>query len=220
MSSQDQQPDKFDQLLDAGLKDYSAAEPLAGLEERILARLESADEAPAPWWHRFTGQRLTWQDSSWALAVLLLAGGIGFGIWLTTRPGEDVDYVAENPEVIDVKGNNPIETTQAQLAAQIPFAKLPKFKAPFVFNISPMRAAVTLKQDVFPAAAPLTEQERLALTFVRMPPAPKPIAPEPGIAEIEVKPVDVTPLNVRALGPESKNAESKNAESRDTESQR
>jgi hypothetical protein len=37
-----QQGDRWDEILDSGLANYSAAEPLAGLEERVLGRVRGA----------------------------------------------------------------------------------------------------------------------------------------------------------------------------------
>ena len=40
---------KLDELLDAALASYGAAEPLRGIEERVLNRLRG-EEARRPWW--------------------------------------------------------------------------------------------------------------------------------------------------------------------------
>ncbi len=214
--SDHQQPDPLDQLLDSGLKQYSSSEPLAGLEDRILARLELArNEAahePARW---FTVPRL-----AWSFAIIALAAGIALGMYLITRPGEDTDYYVEGGEKIDVPGGIAAETAHAPLPLQIPLVNLPKFKPPFVLTIPTAPAQVEVKQEVFPAPAPLSEQERLALAYAQRPPVARPTAPEPGFKDIEVKPVDVTPLKVEALGTEVKATESRSTDARTTESQR
>ena len=186
----EQSPDKLDQLLDESLAQYSQTEPLAGLEDRILARLAQTPEEPVPWYTAwFTSPRLAWVLTAAALVV-----GISVGMYMVTRPGEDVDYVGGNT-TIQVKGEAPLET--ADLPPRIPKEVLQQ-RAP---RVTLTTEEPVIKAEVFPAPAPLSEEERLAMTYARMSPGMKVIpAAEPGIKELEVKPLEMAPLKVEITG--------------------
>jgi hypothetical protein len=217
--SEDSPRDELDHLLDEGLAQYSQVEPLTGLEDRILARLEHAAEEPAP---RFSWAAViawfTLPRLAGVTTALLLAGGIWLGAKLVTEPGEDIDYVGENT-TIDVKGGKSVETAAAPLPARIPQeafrASLPKiaemFTASRVFKLpepqprhepAATQAGVPVQAQVFPAPAPLSEQEQLALAYARMSQRMElasATVPEPGIRELEVELLEVAPIQVKEL---------------------
>jgi len=203
--------DKLDRLLDAGLSEYTQAEPLAGIEDRILARLESAGDAKARWYSAWTMQQ--W---SAALTALVLVAGIGTGIYFVTRPGEDISYYVDGGETMDVKSGTvqpetaPLPPSISQEVIRQAFERRtqPLF-VPGLFPLEPTQPAAppasetneaVVKTEVFPAPLPLTEQERLALVYARI---GRPVevvrAPAAEIKDIEVAPVAVAPLKVEAL---------------------
>lgn len=209
MNDQPHNPDKLDRLLDAGLSEYTQAEPLGGLEDRILARLESAGDAKASWYS-------AWNLQQWsaALTALVLVVGIGTGIYFVTRPGEDINYYVDGGETMDVQ-SGPIEPETAALPPSIPQEvirraferRTPPLFVPGLFSMGSMPPSPTepmvvevVKAEVFPAPAPLSEQERLALVYARI---GRPVevvrAPAAEIKDIEVAPVAVAPLKVEAL---------------------
>ena len=189
MSHEGQNPDNLDQLLDESLAQYSQTEPLAGLEERILTRLAQTPEEPVPWYTAwFTGPRL-----AWVLTAAAPVAGISVGMYMVTRPADDIDYVTE--EKIEVKGEAPVET--ADLPPRIPEEVLQQ-RAP---RVTLMTEEPVIRAEVFPAPAPLSEEELLAMTYARMSPGMKVIpAAEPGIKELEVKPLEMAPLKVEITG--------------------
>ncbi len=65
--------DEWDEVLDRGLASYSAAEPLAGLEERVLGRVRGASVRRVGSW--FWG---------WVAAACLVLVCLG---WVRLRPG-------------------------------------------------------------------------------------------------------------------------------------
>lgn len=218
MNREDQNsPDRLEELLDKSLAQYSQAEPLAGIEERIFARLQGAAAEPTPGW-----ASLVWQRWGMAATAGLLVAGIALGGWLVTGPGEDIDYVGENTS-IDVN-SGPVETATAALPPRIPaeaFRASPqKLAGMFAVNPvvrlqlapaaeSPSEAASSgvansvPREEVFPAPVPLSEQERLALAYMRMsqrlPVTMAAAVPEPGIRELEVPILQVAPLKVEEL---------------------
>ncbi len=217
MKDQDHNPestecDQLDQLLDASLAQYSQSEPLTGLEDRILARLEGTAAEPTPWWGAFF-----WQRWGWAVTAMVLVAGITAGMFFVTSPGDDIDYVGEGT-AIEIKAGAPVETLTAALPPRIPpevfRAAMPKVAAqlPNIAMLtegpggagrgvqSEVRSEV--RNEVFPAPAPLSEQERLALAYARIGerlPLASAIAPERGIRELEVPRLQLTPLKVEEL---------------------
>lgn len=200
MNEYEHNPDKLDQLLDDSLAEYSQAEPLAGLEDRILARLEHAAEEQVPWY-----EAAGWQRWGWALTAVVLAAGIALGMFLVTRPGEDIDYVADG-ETIEVK-SGPVEPQIAALPPRIPVEVIRRAfeRRPLPTGLLASTPQVAGEEpapnaEVFPAPAPLSEQERLALSYARMSPGLRVIRAEPGIKAIEVKPLEIAPLRVEITG--------------------
>jgi hypothetical protein len=192
-------PDKLDQLLDQGLAQYSQAEPLMGLEERLLARLETAEEEPVSWTTWFTIPR-----AAWTTAGLLLAAGIGLGMFLVTGPGEDIDYEGEPVEIaVNVKA--PVETVTSPLPGSIALINVPVSPMPQIEEThSELRAAV------FPAPAPPSEQEQLALRYARFNQQRDVAGVQipAGIRDLEVAPLEVAPLEMQTLETPAKSTSS------------
>ncbi|MEO5936657.1 MAG: hypothetical protein ABIP81_05540 [Terriglobales bacterium] len=248
----DQTP--LDQLLDKSLAQYAQVSPLAGLEERILARLEDEAAQPEPG----LGSRVAAKVGSWlgvdpaepfagqrlagALTAVALVAGIALGMFLVTRPGEDTVYVGQN-DSIDVAAGTPVEAATAPLPARIPQEafRASTAKLAQLFGANPVKPMVKFggsrkvagaevagaeiagveiagakigkteaglneaRAEVFPAPAPLSEQERLAVAYARhsqRSPATATVAgtlPEPGIRELEVPMLQVTPIKVEEL---------------------
>ena len=143
-----------DQFLDAALKQYSAAEPRPGLETRILANLAMATP------HRpFAFPRIAWA----AIAAFALLA-ITFGIWQHRRPVQTAHapavFVPSVPAPLPPPPAAPIQTTQpVALATRRHKVPLPK---------PPVQEA--MRQDQFPSPQPLSDDERLLLTYLRTTP--------------------------------------------------
>ncbi len=144
---------KVDEWLDAALSHYSDVQPRPGLEQRILANLEARQRTPLRWW------RWAWVP---AAAVLIVSAAL---LWNSQRRTEPVVVVTKAaPQKTEPAGLNP------RIIPPVPAKHIRHAAAP-----RPMQLAVTRpelpKQEVFPSPEPLSEQERLALSFVRRAPA-------------------------------------------------
>lgn len=153
-AAQSHREDALDRMLDATLAKYAAVEPRAGLEERILANLSSA-EATAPhraWWR-------------WGLAVAAITVAVTFValIWKTSVP---------SPPVIVNRGPVPVEgPAQSQAVAANASTHQRSGRAPIQRTAArPSNresvAPVNPKLDQFPSPQPLTEQERILESYV------------------------------------------------------
>ncbi|HUQ49459.1 MAG TPA: hypothetical protein VM056_02000 [Terriglobales bacterium] len=185
-------PNELDEQLDAGLKAYSDVCPREGLEGRVLANLRTAPEESA--WSRgwFTSPRLAW------MTTVLLAGGIGLGMFLISQPGLD-DEEEGDDSAIQIHLKAKVETLTAALPHVIEFKNIPSTarpRMPKILDVAPVRS------EVFPAPAPLSEQERMALSYARVSQGRMMAAvrlPESGIRELEVPALQMAPLRVEEL---------------------
>ncbi|HKV95782.1 MAG TPA: hypothetical protein VJW20_24785 [Candidatus Angelobacter sp.] len=145
---------KFDDLLDSALASYSAVEPRPGLESRILARIQDAAEQQQDrWW----STRWLWAGTAIAALIVVIA-------LLVVRHG----VIAPQEKVI-------VRTPPAQAQPQPQPAvqnggqeKVTKHvTAPRRHTAEIQNASLPLDQrpQVFPTPTPLSEQERLLLSY-------------------------------------------------------
>lgn len=135
-----------DKWLDAALKQYGDAEPRAGLESRILARVRATDQQFAFRWQWPVGA---------AVAALLVAAIILVGRW---HGQATLDAAANRPSIpIQAHPLNPASSaannlTKARRAQRRVVARRPEADAP--------------RLDQFPSPQPLSKQEEMLATYV------------------------------------------------------
>ncbi len=142
--------DEIDRMLDATLANY-AAQPRAGLEQRILANLRMVETR--------TAARIAWNwGAAMALgAVLMIAASLGWR-WARTKPAPN----AKQPSAATV----PVATEGAHRQDNSDLHHVKAARR----NRHPVQretAAANPKLDVFPSPLPLSEQERLLEIYVR-----------------------------------------------------
>ena len=167
------QPDRFnEELLDRALEHYRAAGPRPGLEERILAQLDSSSTAtPAwRWWELATPQ------AGLAVAAALLVATAVFYFASRPAPPAPAERAREQAPVetpatearqepsqvaSTVLPAAPPETRTRKSAASRPVRRIPR---------EPVETAVAAapppRLPTFPSVRPLSEQERLLLGLV------------------------------------------------------
>jgi hypothetical protein len=141
---------KLEALLGAALAQYGEAEPLSGLEERVLDRMHSAPQRRA-WW--------MWGAVLAAVAAVVVAV-------VMTRPAEQkpapvtVQQAPKQPPAVVTPPVAPVQ------AAQVPRRAAPRHVVPQqVAKAEPLP-----KRDVFPTPAPPDEQARLLVRYLRATP--------------------------------------------------
>lgn len=158
-----------EKLIDAHLEAPNAVESSLGFESRLLAQVaerRATRRSPAFW--------MVWASTAAVAAVIAIV--------LFTRP------VAQKPA--------PVETAKTSTPAQsMPAGAVPSVgRSPLVArrNVPKQRrdegvaVAVNARQEVFPAPAPLSEQERMAFAYLRGTPRSEVIAmsrPEPELPQ-------------------------------------
>ena len=161
-----------DDLLDAGLAQYRSVEPRPGLENRILARLRTEQKA-APW--------RAW---AWRIGAGVVAAGVILA--LVSQPRRQRPHtlpsVAESPK-------------SAPAVASLTPATAPARQTPVPRHNEPRR-------DVFPSPAPLSEEEKLLVSYVRkMPDGALGAFPEDDqpVASLRVPDLNIPPLEMKEL---------------------
>jgi hypothetical protein len=142
----------LDELLDSVLSAYSAAEPGPGLESRILANLREAESRKTS---RLPSLKWMWTAAAVAAAVLLLVLA-RVSHHPASIPGDTAAHTQPpapmQPPVrqrLRVSKNGAVHRPQRQAAIRVEDASLP----------------VNQRPSVFPSPAPLSEQERLLLSY-------------------------------------------------------
>src|SRR5579863_3434384 len=150
---------RIDEFLDSALADYSNVEPRAGIENRIIARLSAEEASPAPrawlrWWPAF---------GFVAAALIVLVVWIG----MSAPQKRDLDVVVkETPRAIQQVQPQPAPKKMATAGGSHAWRPRPTHTH---VALEPAKLAV-VKQDVFPAPSPLTDQERMLLAYLRKTP--------------------------------------------------
>jgi len=143
--------DPLDGMLDAALAKYSAVEPRAGLEQRILAHVRSEqNRIPArSWWQ--------WGAAGLVAAAVVIVMALG---WKSSRPAKlEVQRAAAPIQTVQP----PATQASANGGMQTAVAVRLRHKATRHHVHPPMVVADGPKLDQFPSPRPLTDEE-IALT--------------------------------------------------------
>ena len=142
----------LDRVLDAVLAKCASAEPRAGLEERILANLRTADTPTGAhvWWN--------WRTATVLAVVLVIAAALG---WQWNR-ASGPPIVVHRPEVKEAPIVPRVANRETSPAPQ---TKGPRRRT--VRTRAQQEIAVAgPKLDVFPSPLPLSEQERILASYI------------------------------------------------------
>jgi hypothetical protein len=190
---------ELDKLLDDALAEYRAAEPLAGLEDRVLNRVyvESERRRKALW---------RWSLVSAAAALAIVAW---LGISVRARREQAPTAIAQQPPPRSVEPQGP--PVQSPAANHAP-GPVPAVKLAHATR-KDSRAAATLvatqrqpMREQFPSPAPLTSSERVLLALAQTHPAALQELPHNDVnEEIAIVPIEIKPLAETTGSPEGEN---------------
>jgi len=156
--------DELDNLIDGALATYSSAEPLGGIEQRVLDRVRLAGTRRRRW-------RWTLVLAAPAVAAVLL-------VILAPKPEPvPVALVAPRPAPIALP-TPPVVAPAPRLVAKVR---------------RPVRAPEPPKRDLFPTISPLTGEERLLVQLAQASPQlllARPVA-EIEIKPIQIAPLQI-----------------------------
>lgn len=168
-----------DLWLDAALKQYGEAEPSAGMESRILATLAAKPRSryPLPV-SRFpfasarfpSAARITLFAA--AAAVLIAIAGIGVVRLQRSSPSKQVAGVNSSGAVVSTP--RPLSSSAAVAAFELAQGESTKRVArkakQRTGGTATLAAQAPPRRDQFPSPMPLTDEERLLLTYLRITP--------------------------------------------------
>jgi hypothetical protein len=161
--------DDLDQIIDRALAGYSGAEPLAGLEQRVLNRVRAEERARKRRWR-------------WALAISVPALAAILVAVLVREP-EPALVAKFVPAPVRVSA--PPSPARPAVAVQKAPLRRPKPRQ--------VPARVLPKKDMFPTVSPLSSQERLLVGMAES--HPNELLTRP-VEEIEIKPIQIAPLQI------------------------
>jgi hypothetical protein len=151
----------MERLLDGMLAEYGKAEPRFGLENRVLANLETEKA-------RIAGRRRWW----WILGTVSAAAVVAATVWMDYRPPDQHGAFRPANEA------QRAQSAPAAMAAEVPSeagAGVSVPTHPIRSRISRairpdaverVATATTPKLEQFPTPAPLSEQERILARYV------------------------------------------------------
>jgi hypothetical protein len=151
----DREKDKhLDELLDSALAHYSAAWPRPGLETRILAEMREAEATAAAAWHSW---RWLWGGAIAAAAALLIVLLAGRHSQIPVQ-GNNVARGQQSPTQVTphVQSTAPV-TPNAAVSPQRKIRVQPPAEA--------VAFTIRRRPPVFPTPTPLSEQEKLLLSY-------------------------------------------------------
>ncbi len=172
--------DKLDELIDGALSGYSDAEPLAGLEERILNRMRAPSAAPYKAWSR------GWVFAIAALSSLLFAV---VALWTLRIPAPKTTHVASAPTT----PAPPAIRSHSETARIEPEPREPKAR-----NRSVSKRVRPPKEQYIPAPLPITGEERALLAFVQR----GPVKAQEALADLRNRgnePVEIQAIQIQPL---------------------
>ncbi len=177
--------DELDDVIDGALPAYSSADPMEGLENRVLHRVQAADAAQrSPWPYRL-GFVIP------ALAALLFVGiALRMGWNSESRTTDAARRAAVSKPSSLTPGPQP-GPAQATVVVD-PKPGIGAGQEP----IAPARALP--KEEYFPARVPMTDEERALVAWVRR----APIEAEQVFADLRkrsAEPIEIQPIRIPPL---------------------
>jgi hypothetical protein len=178
--------DEFDQLVDEALGEYRDAEPLAGLESRVLWRLGQQPDKPRKLWLRW-------------VVIAACTAALVFAVWIVSRPerpmADRVQQASAKPRV-DAPAKVAVEAPVAEARAKQSIRRTTALSgSATVAEGAPQVAAVSALPAQFPTPAPLTAEERAFMAAIQKVPDLMPGGSQTDqditIAEIEIKPLAI-----------------------------
>jgi hypothetical protein len=195
---------RLDEMLDAALAEYGNAEPLHGIEDRVLARLQ-AEPARRPWW--------IWG----AVAAGAAAVAIAAALMMHPEPKQAPAATAKQQLAVTQPKAPAIATEQTQHVAPVhaqpaitahatrpsraPQAQSPAGQPPVQMGVLQVKLP---RRDVFPTPTPPSMEEILLARHVRMTPS------DVVLAEAEREPLkfhyDDVPVPATHAGPQKEDS--------------
>jgi len=195
--------DELDKLIDGALSGYSSAEPMEGLEERVLQRVHAAGAARRGPWLRRCGFAIP------ALAALFVAAIVLRTSWKPVPHTASTTRSHPARTIVALKPPSPAARESPALVARVSRAK-PRNRTRQEHRL-PSRALPKLQY--FPTPEPMTKEERALVAWVARNPAEarevfadlrrrveEPVTIQPiAVPKLTEEPVTIEPIQIQPL---------------------
>ncbi len=184
--------DEFEEILSDALAEYREAEALAGLEARVLLRLQDRARSSRAW-------------LTWSFATALLIALVALAVWLVPKTPEKEQLRQQSG--LQPRKAPSIAETKAAVPTK-PMAQLPQMthrerRKSVTANSAAVRAAPVIREQ-FPSPAPLSPDERALLLLAQTNPQVLKTTTKRD-AEIDIAPIKIEPLAQEIAGAEGEN---------------
>lgn len=175
--------DEFDEILDEALIEYRGAEPLSGLEDRVLRRLQDRRRNRGAW--------LTWSLAT-ALAIALFAVIAWF---LPKKHGPEQAEQPSSTQWTSASTPENIAAEPPKYTGDLPRKVHRERHSGVIVNSNPSTAVrrAPVVPEQFPSPASLSSDERVCLRLARTDPQVLQTLPRRD-AEIAIAPIEIEPL--------------------------
>jgi len=148
--------DSLDSRIEAALKEYGAAEPRFGLEERILANLRTESARSVGWnWRNWTA------IAALAIAMVLVVIVLTWNLGKPTAATVAHHLSTALPKVAGTQ-----VPSNSKSSNEIPTSPVRKKRFGSAAHRGETEHAAAPKLDVFPSPLPLSEQEKMLASYV------------------------------------------------------
>lgn len=196
---EDKKHEQFvDNLLDASLARRRSGEPRAGLEQRVLARLR-AEHEPRPWF------RWSWRLAAGLAAFAIVVATAHWARRTVLAPGTPTRS-SGSPAMETSKAAALTSTLQPDTTKPAASHTARRIMSRSMRHVASQRVMIEPRRSVFPSPVPLSEQERLLVTYAKLSPPPNSLTFHPGdqeIEEIQIEPLEIAPLKTEAAQSEN-----------------
>lgn len=156
-SGRNLETDELDRQLDAALAKYTAVEPRAGLEERVLATLRSTStqSSSRAWWN--------WGVAATIAAVVIVAVAL---TWRSGKPVPPTEASHPSPTMQNLQKSGPRDVANEGGNELRPRDLRPPRRKTRSGSPSATVVAREPKLDQFPSPQPLSEQEKILVSYI------------------------------------------------------
>lgn len=196
--------DELDKLIDGVLPGYSSAEPLDGLEERVLRRVHAAGAARRSPWLRRLGFAIP------ALAALFVAGIV---LWTSWKPVPHTASTARSQAAKTMAAFKPPSSAPALRNVPALAADAVRPKPQSMTGQGHLVPRALPKLEYFPTPEPMTKEERALVAWVAQNPAEardvfadlrkrteEPVTIQPiAMRKLSEEPVTIQPIQIQPL---------------------
>jgi hypothetical protein len=171
---------ELDRLIDAVLPAYSEAEPVPGMEQRVIARALVSGPRKQPFVWAWTLAI----PAAACISVLFLFVGRDHPAQPTRQPSTQAGQIISTPTLHAIPKQVSSDSARTTPQSHTVLAGIALTPQPLP------------KQEIFPSPSPLTEEERILIALSR---AQVQTPPQPAVAAVDIDPIRIAELQIKPI---------------------